>query len=572
MQGLIQPNEAVEDKFSCVERLYQKNLFSSTTYFFLKNMLTEDVTEDAYLAMGYLLEISFLGYLSLEVKNNKLYPSFLYLFLQKQIVIEASLAEEMEKRVLCGLGQIPDVFLQKIQDTQSFAHTFFCQKENKFYLQRNYMYETICLANLQRKQENNSCLLNNNSLEDAVQKYRKESKLLPCQAEAIVKSLQNTISFICGGPGCGKTYTIFYLMTVFLSSWTKDRQPLIILTAPTGKATQKLEELLQKKDFTNADIQIVTLHSLLKMRKEEGVYFTNKTIDADLIIVDESSMIDIRLMAYLLQATPAMAKLIMVGDPYQLPPIETQSFFSICAKENLPKIPVSFLTQAMRFESSTLQDLAHMVITQKKEAFFALCEEKSSTFTFIDMDVMQEKEIFEKILEIAKDYYTPSQAPLENILQSLQSFHIISALRKGRLGANNINHELKQYFVDRVDNTSQWYLPIMITKNDYQQKLYNGTIGLLVGKKEKKSAYFLRNNIIEKIPLFHLPSYESSFCLSVHKSQGSEFDHVLLIIPPGSEAFSKEMLYTAITRAKKKLTMLASKETLQWIFSKGEPV
>ncbi|HEY4254717.1 MAG TPA: ATP-binding domain-containing protein, partial [Chlamydiales bacterium] len=144
-------------------------------------------------------------------------------------------------------------------------------------------------------------------------------------------------------------------------------------------------------------------------------------------------------------------------------------------------------------------------------------------------------------------------------LKSLSSSRILTALRQGPYGADTLNQKLLTYFQQKTAPHEWLALPILVTQNDPTRALYNGTTGVLI----KDTAYFEGADGLRSFPETVLPYYEVAFCLSVHKSQGSEFDEVFALFPPGSEIFGKEALYTAVTRARKKVTLVSDEETVK---------
>ena len=139
-------------------------------------------------------------------------------------------------------------------------------------------------------------------------------------------------------------------------------------------------------------------------------------------------------------------------------------------------------------------------------------------------------------------------------------------MRQGPLGVDAINRHFLQQSMQQVPQGSWWIVPIMITRNDYEMELYNGDLGFLVRKVTED--FSLRQFALDdyclmrdrKIAALNLPSFEYSYCLSVHKSQGSEYDESVILIPPGSESFGREILYTAVTRARTKVTLMCDKD------------
>ncbi|MDN3506108.1 MAG: AAA family ATPase [Simkaniaceae bacterium] len=302
-----------------------------------------------------------------------------------------------------------------------------------------------------------------------------------------VKRLTN-LSIITGGPGTGKTYTATQII--------QEAKTKTIVAAPTGKAAA---HLLSKIDLP---IKGGTLHSLL----------TDEPLDAELIIVDECSMIDPILFARLLSSTPTDATLILMGDVHQLPAVEGGSVFKDLIDSG--KIPTTTLTKCHRSDQKEILDLATAILNNT-----------TSDIRNIHLGFSQNniEKIYQNLWSHVKD-------------KDFSTFRILSTLRKGPLGTDALNRFLYEKF-----SPAENY-PILITRNDKKTGLSNGETGLL------------SNNIATfgdlQIPKSQLPPFEYAYCISVHKSQGSEYDDVLLLVPDGSESFGKEVLYTAVTRAK----------------------
>jgi exodeoxyribonuclease V alpha subunit len=179
----------------------------------------------------------------------------------------------------------------------------------------------------------------------------------------------------------------------------------------------------------------------------------------------------------------------------------------------------------------------------------------------------------QNLLEYAKPFFTEilegSSHP-QNLIQAFSRFRILSPLRKGAFGVDELNKMFNLFFSKKFSAA-----PIMLTSNDYRLNLINGEIGILIRSNGNfDSEDFQEGDVVffpsqkegepfRKIPALLLPKYEYAYALSVHKSQGSEFDHVLLLLPPGSEVFGREVLYTAVTRARKRLDIWGDEEIIQ---------
>lgn len=334
------------------------------------------------------------------------------------------------------------------------------------------------------------------------------------QNQAVTNALSHPFSLITGGPGTGKTHTASAIVKAFNTS--------TILAAPTGKAAAHL-----KSKMPNG-IEAKTLHSLLKVSGPWSYQKEVKPLKASLVIVDECSMIEPALFARLLEAIAPETTLVLMGDIHQLPAVQGGTIFADLISSN--KVPITTLTKCMRSDRKEILDLAQSVLQGDGENMINI----DLGFNQKDVNI-----IYEKLWNHVKK-------------QNLEGFRILSTLRKGPLGVDALNALLYDKFSKTEDR-----FPIMITRNAPQMDLYNGDTGILV---KDSHAIFLGK---EPISLSELPPFEYAYCISVHKSQGSEYDHVLFLVPDGSEAFGREVLYTAITRAKSKLEIDGNSEEIK---------
>ncbi|MBS0621580.1 MAG: AAA family ATPase [Verrucomicrobia bacterium] len=334
--------------------------------------------------------------------------------------------------------------------------------------------------------------------------------LLGAQQQALEVMKNSPLLLLSGGPGTGKTFTAAQLVKAF----QKGGGGQVALAAPTGKAAANLERAL------GGAVSVQTLHRLLRYRRQGPAM----RLSADLILVDEASMIDLELFAALLEAVKEGARLVLMGDSDQLPPVEVGALFGRLVE--LPQLaPYTVrLDHCHRTDETGLLTLAASIRHGDVEGTLALLKE----------------------LGWHKEPKWEKGVP------------VLSALREGPWGVQAVNALL--HFRFGVEGEA---VPIMILRNDPLTSLSNGEMGWLEGSK----AYFG-----DKVfSVASLPSFEMAYCISIHKSQGSEFPSVTCLFPEGSERFGRELLYTAVTRAKKKIDVVGSEKVLRaMIEKKGE--
>ena len=418
--------------------------------------------------------------------------------------------------------------------------------QNRLYLQRNWALETLIVEHVRRLQQGNPRFIPNR-LETA-------PTLLQAQAEAIHFASSHSLTLISGGPGTGKTFTAQQLIQSFVNALPKGASPLRVkIAAPTGKAADRLAQKIPSHEQLLCEAS--TLHRLLRVYPGRSRLLAQKPIDADLILVDEASMIDAQLFAHLLLATPSDARLILLGDPDQLPPIEGGGVFADLADLFAIRLSVCHRTQ---------EDTLHRLFDALREG-----------------DAGPLLEILEPLpkqfdLPRAAKPYLERPDPL-SLIEEFDQMRLICPLRQGPVGVDVINRTLLLRQQKELAFGNWWAAPILATGNDHELKIYNGTPGVILARYEGGSLPRGFEMVTfpdgRSFPLHRLPGYELAYALSVHKSQGSEFDEVFCILPEGSEEFGKEALYTALTRAKKRVRLAGSVNILlQMISSKSRPL
>ena len=438
------------------------------------------------------------------------------------------------------------------------------------------------------------------------------------QKVACAVAARQRFTLITGGPGTGKTTTVVRLLALLQSNALKSGKVLrIALAAPTGKASARLGESIASavlKLPLDMQAQIpdtaVTLHKLLQIRPNQ-TEASAPELAVDLVVVDEASMIDLEMMARLLAAVPLTASLILLGDKDQLASVEagavmgqlcegalqgrytaqTISWVKKAAGADLSAwagdgSPLAQQTVMLRFsrrfaDDSSIGLWARAVnegnTTAVKTLWKATPEFASGGEVAIDRmqpehpvdarlktHVQQGwKEWRQVIRQLESGPCTDEQA--RQALVEYSKFQVLCAVREGPWGVETLNRRIALSLGFVGDG---WYAgrPVMVTRNDYALKLMNGDVGLcLPHSTGLRVAFPDGQGGIRWVQPSRLDAVESVFAMTVHKSQGSEFDHVCLVLPDQAVAvLTRELLYTGITRAKNRLTLVVPQLSVLW--------
>lgn len=432
------------------------------------------------------------------------------------------------------------------------------------------------------------------------------------QKIAVAVAVTSRVAVISGGPGTGKTTIIARLLATLVK--LSHEKLIIQLAAPTGKAAAKLTESLNnallKLNLSATEQAVIpkqaqTIHRLLGAQPDSQLlrYHKNNPLLLDVLIVDEASMIDLPMMARLIEALPVYARVILLGDRDQLTSVEAGAVlgdlchfskygYSRTRAEQLTKITncdlsdfisnegpevkdqICLLRKSYRFDrQSEIGQLATAINQANIKYVKQLLTQKSTDIVFHSID---SPERYSKLLSDAATCYRcyldmiKAGSDFEEILTTLNYYRLLAALREGPYGVIGLNNKLEQLLHRQASirrpayswNKNYEGRPIMITKNDRPLGLFNGDIGILLydGKQDLKAYFQLPNGVVKRIQPSRLPQHETAFVMTVHKSQGSEFKHVTLVLPPNfTPIISKELIYTAITRAKNQLTIYADR-------------
>lgn len=431
------------------------------------------------------------------------------------------------------------------------------------------------------------------------------------QKQALDTVVKNSLSIITGGPGTGKTYTLARIIAVLNRAEPNLR---IAMAAPTGKAAQRMKEALQNsfsdpklEPYLNKDLKEITpitIHRLLGLGHTYTPKFSAKQpLPYDLIVVDEASMLDLNLATMLFCAIPDQARLILLGDAQQLASVEVGNILADLQSMNVLSANRMNLVKSRRFKEGALigemakfiqkeHDLTH-VLTDFEQNIVSASQLQDVLLSSEMSDVLQLEYLPEDISSFIDltHYYDQLFLGFQNYTQVIQQFEesefshdlvlnvvyafdqyrILTAIRYSYFGLITLNGQIEQRFLNKTRQIKQgdWYIgrPVMMSYNDYQLGLSNGDIGICFKRGLSDlipfEVYFPS---LEKWVLANrLPNnIETAFVLTIHKSQGSEFKHTAVVLDKmATNLLSKELIYTAITRAKSVVSLLVDKTAFE---------
>lgn len=383
------------------------------------------------------------------------------------------------------------------------------------------------------------------------------SHLTEEQLQVLEEALQNGVLVVTGGPGTGKTTTIKALLTTFQSMRQK-----VLLAAPTGRAAKRVTEATGE--------EASTIHRLLEYSYSEGEGFRfqrneDNPVEAQVVIIDEASMVDLLLMYNLLKALPAGCRLIMVGDVDQLPAVGAGNVLrDLISSGNIPCFRLNYIFRQAR--ESLIVVNAHRVnqgempyLNVKNKDFFFMQEEDPEHAAQLVVELCQER--------------LPNYGPYDPLLD----LQVLTPMRKTAAGVERLNQLLQEALNprsrDKLEAAGKGTVfrlgdKVMQIRNNYQKEVYNGDIGLITAiDKEETEVVVTFRDLLQPRPVVYdfteLDELVLSYAVSVHKSQGSEYPVIIMpVLTQHYMLLQRNLLYTGITRARKLAVLVGSKKAL----------
>jgi exodeoxyribonuclease V alpha subunit len=453
-----------------------------------------------------------------------------------------------------------------------------------------------------------------------------KSEKVDWQQIASIVGVLKRFSVITGGPGSGKTYTIARLLALLVECTLKEGAR-IYLAAPTGKAAARLaESITNAKDALNCSDRVkntlpddvFTIHRLLKPITGTPYFHHNSAnpLPAEVVVVDEASMVDLALMSKLIQALTPEARLLLIGDKDQLASVEAGSVLGdICDRqvihgftkkfvnliEDLTQINladvvpcadapsdlqdcITVLQKSYRFTpQSGIGGLSRLVNEGDCETAMAYVKSNREP-DIVWHEVCSNNRLVDDLSRVVVENYRKYLTINDPVLAMVEfnRFKILCALKVGPFGAHHINALAEKVLrreglLPTVEpGAPQWYRgrPVLITQNDYNLGLFNGDIGVTLPDPElpgKELFVYFPDAAggIKRFPTHRLAEHETVYAMTVHKSQGSEFDHIILLLPEKDyPLLTRELIYTGLTRARKKVAIWGSEPVLKAAISR----
>ncbi|MEN8214775.1 MAG: exodeoxyribonuclease V subunit alpha [Pseudomonadota bacterium] len=544
-----------------IENLRDLGIFSDIDVHFAKFMATLSESADDALLLGAVLASHFTGLGSSCVD------------------LKALAAQSFPPLPEPGMDTLPCPSLSQWQEAlfncrvvgQPGDYTPLVLDKHRLYLYRYWDYEQQLAAQIRARCAMQRTDINHDTLKEGL------LRLFPSQDQrlAALAAVLRHFCIISGGPGTGKTSTIVKILTLLLE---QNPNFNIALAAPTGKAAARLQEAitLALHDLNCAPTikaaipqETYTIHRLLGSLPNSPYFISHagNLLPYDVVVIDEASMVDLALMAKLAQAIPKSARWILLGDKDQLASVEAGTVLGDICEAGIEE-SIVLLDKSYRFgEDSGIWTLAQAVKQgQSEKALRILKSDKYPDVNWHHLSLSEELPavLIEQILSDFSRCLKERQPA--KVLQLFNKNIILCALRRGPYGVEAINRKIENEYRRKglIRGYSRWYhgRPIMITRNDYRLQLFNGDIGIILRSGYELQAFF--PDQAEQVRTFwpnRLPDHETVYAMTIHKSQGSEFDNVLILLPEQfSPVLSRELIYTAMTRARQSVSVWGNEQ------------
>jgi exodeoxyribonuclease V alpha subunit len=409
------------------------------------------------------------------------------------------------------------------------------------------------------------------------------------QLRAAMNAARHRTTILTGGPGTGKTTTVARMLVLLADqAAARDETLSIALAAPTGKAATRLEEAVEAglaeiaaaspKARDAADRvghpRGVTLHRLLGWRPDNSTRFRHdrgNRLKYDVVVVDESSMVELTMMGRLLEALRPQARLVLVGDPEQLTSVGAGAVLSDLVEGygSGPGSPVAPLTENFR-SNQDIKALAEALRTGDEDGVLDVLRTPSDQVDFVEVASEAEMEA-----ALRPDCEAAALRVLEAAVRedaraavaALDEHRLLCAHREGPTGVRRWNRHVERWLSEHpgVELYDQWYVGRpLLTSNDYALDVYNGETGVVVRQGRRRRAYISGSDGLKQLAPGRLDAVETMHALTIHKSQGSQAKAVSVLLPGAdSRLLTRELFYTAVTRAQERLRVVGTEAAVR---------
>lgn len=395
------------------------------------------------------------------------------------------------------------------------------------------------------------------------------------------------IQILLGGPGTGKTTKVARDLVEHFSALPADApRPRLALAAPTGKAAARMSEVLRKRcQDAGASAEVLaavtaeparTVHKLLgynPSRRHRYHYHAGNPLPYDLVIVDEASMLSSALMHRLLSAVHPQAQVRLVGDPDQLASVDAGTVLgdlAVCGGDAHRGSPlhaaIETLTTIHRAESPEIIELAAAIRDGDPKQAFDVLAGGSGSVSWVDP--VHRSQLDALVAEVVGHAESLRKAARRGeaaeVLTTKSQLQVLCGHREGAMGVAGWNSRIERQLV--LPPGEPWYVgrPLMITRNSRALGLANGDVGVVVPEGKRMDALFGLPADFQQVPVTRLEHVATVHALTIHKSQGSEYDHAVIVLPEQpSRIVTRELLYTGVTRARAKVTVVGPREVIK---------
>ncbi len=442
------------------------------------------------------------------------------------------------------------------------------------YLDRYHRLETQVAADLLARQRTAAPTVDEGRLTAAVEQVRGEH-FSDEQEQAAVRAVRQHLTVLTGGPGTGKTTSVARMLVLLAAQ--SDAPLSIALAAPTGKAATRLQEAVRGElaglgaagERVGAP-EAMTLHRLLGWRPDNTTRFRHdrgNRLKYDVVVVDECSMVDLTMMGRLLEAVRPESRLVLVGDPDQLTSVGAGAVLADVVAGFGGAGPVAPLHHNHRFRGE-IKALAEALDRGDADEVVAVLTGSGTEVDYVDGD--PEPVLRPVLLDTARRLREHALAgDAEAALGVLDEHRLLCAHREGPFGVRHWNRQVERWLAEGsgLPVPGEWYVgrPLLVTSNDYALDVYNGETGVAVRQADGRLRAVVDGSGRRRdLAPGRLDAVETMHAMTIHKSQGSQAREVTVLLPePGSPLLTRELFYTAITRAQQKVRVVGSPDAVR---------